>query len=561
VAGPGTGKTFTFGAALASAGGRGLALTFIRLLVEGMTPALAPHADARTFHGFCFELLRSWSGTGLSRGFRFYPSLLTLYAKDLAVLGYVPPSEQDIERNLHLLADPDFNDEVLSLGTYYDAATFTDMVYRVLKHLSSRNDRIPRYSLVVVDEYQDFTRLETSLIEILGGENPLLIAGDDDQALYRFRHASPEYIRALAADKRFGRLDLPYCGRSTFAIVGGVNLVIARAMTIGLLGARIDKPYLPVASKQDDSDRYPVIADVRCSVQTARSPFMSRYIADRIAEIPAEEIDESIRENFPTVLILGRREFLGQIHKQLKENGFPQIQYRKRRTYRVRVLDGYRILADDEVSNLGWRIVVDAFPPDDLDLRLERALTNRTQLSLELDPAFVAVHLDRARAVGDLVDGQPVAAARMRDLREACRLTKRQIEEALRTSPFQIDLPLASDDAGSPDDGAEDAASTSPTIVCASLVGSKGLSAQHVFVVGMNNGFLPIDPDGITEDEVCQLIVGISRTRKKCYLLSAGRSAMGEHSPSVFLGWLAGLTERERATAQSWDRPWSSESV
>jgi superfamily I DNA/RNA helicase len=36
----------------------------------------------------------------------------------------------------------------------------------------------------------------------------VLIAGDDDQALYGFKHASANFIRALAEDPDFERFDL-----------------------------------------------------------------------------------------------------------------------------------------------------------------------------------------------------------------------------------------------------------------------------------------------------------------------------------------------------------------
>jgi hypothetical protein len=57
VSGPGTGKSYTFGRALAKAiedagGGTGLALTFIRNLVADLED-LGTLADVFTFHGYC----------------------------------------------------------------------------------------------------------------------------------------------------------------------------------------------------------------------------------------------------------------------------------------------------------------------------------------------------------------------------------------------------------------------------------------------------------------------------------------------------------------------------
>lgn len=61
-----------------------------------------------------------------------------------------------------------------------------------------------------------------------------------------------------------------------------------------------------------------------------------------------------------------------------------------------------------------------------------------------------------------------------------------------------------------------------PTILLSSFEGCKGLSAGHVFIVGLNNGSMPkIAADGTIDDiEVSKFIVSLTRTRKCCYLLS-----------------------------------------
>jgi superfamily I DNA/RNA helicase len=73
VAGPGTGKTYTFKQALAKAitdaptADKGLALTFIRNLVEDLSEALSDVADVFTFHGFCKHQMHRHPVAGLRR--------------------------------------------------------------------------------------------------------------------------------------------------------------------------------------------------------------------------------------------------------------------------------------------------------------------------------------------------------------------------------------------------------------------------------------------------------------------------------------------------------------
>ncbi len=92
---------------------------------------------------------------------------------------------------MQTLGSPTWLDEMFSLASYYDATSFIDVIYRAREYLRRHPADVPSYPLIVIDEYQDFTLLETELIQELGTKNRLLVAGDDDQSLYGFRHASP----------------------------------------------------------------------------------------------------------------------------------------------------------------------------------------------------------------------------------------------------------------------------------------------------------------------------------------------------------------------------------
>jgi len=61
---------------------------------------------------------------------------------------------------------------------------------------------------------------------------------------------------------------------------------------------------------------------------------------------------------------------------------------------------------------------------------------------------------------------------------------------------------------------------TEPSILLTSFVGCKGLSAGHVFIVGANNGSLPKSASAITDIEISQFIVALTRTRKQCHIVS-----------------------------------------
>jgi superfamily I DNA/RNA helicase len=69
-------------------------------------------------------------------------------------------------------------------------------------------------------------------------------------------------------------------------------------------------------------------------------------------------------------------------------------------------------------------------------------------------------------------------------------------------------------------------------------LGAKGLSAAYVFIIGFNDGYFPQNAKSITDEEICKLLVGLSRTRKECHIVSCGRFAEDWLSESKFTDWL-----------------------
>ena len=557
VAGPGTGKTFTFKKALEQRGGRGLALTFLRLLGEDLKASLASQADAFTFHGFARYRMKAHTPSGLTSAYELYPSLATLETWDLGLLGVLKiPSNPGpkvfgrlrarVESSMQML---DFKsglpDAILSLGTYYDAVAFSDLVLRMYLEQKDDPSLIPTYPLVVVDEYQDFSPLEVAIIDQLRSKSDVLIAGDDDQALYAFREASPDAIRALANDANAERHELPFCSRCTAVVVEAVASTLVQARAIGKLPGRLEKPfecYLP--SKAEDSAAHPKIFDVRCT----SGSYMGPYVAAKIAEIPESEIAEAKAGGYPTVLVIGPAPFLGNVGEYLT-NYYPEAQHKPGNGLPVLPIDGYRLLARDPSSNLGWRILVHLLRPAGWQEAVRSAIQSGQPLVAKLAGEFRADHEAVARQFKAARDGQ-VDESGLQEL--SLRLgverdaldellvrggTEEEAEEAGRegepvTLMGEEEVPTGSEAADE---------KLQPTILFTSLLGAKGLSAAYVFVVGCSNGHFPrtLPPDDV---EICEFLVALSRTRKACHLVSC-QWLGGPLSHSIFLDWIAGQTQ------------------
>ena len=96
----------------------------------------------------------------------------------------------------------------------------TAYIVHLAKWLMTRSS-VPTYELVLIDEFQDFNRLEASVIDIFSEKNSIVVAGDDDQALYsQLRSASWDHIRERYESGHYEVFELPFCMRCPEVIVG-----------------------------------------------------------------------------------------------------------------------------------------------------------------------------------------------------------------------------------------------------------------------------------------------------------------------------------------------------
>jgi len=221
-----------------------------------------------------------------------------------------------------------------------------------VKHLENCEDKIPNFTQVVVDEFQDFNKLEVSLIDILAKNSPILLAGDDDQALYGFKGASPEHIRERYSEQspEYTSFNLPYCSRCTRVIVEAVNDIIEHAKKEGHLSSRIDKPfqYFYNEEKGKVSDKNPHI--IYKQLQASQIPWCIQTQIEKIAK--------EVRDKFSVLIISPTNTQCKTIVNALKGKGFKNIQLKEKKNIaEPTLLDGLKLLLKEKDCNLGWRIV------------------------------------------------------------------------------------------------------------------------------------------------------------------------------------------------------------
>ncbi len=516
VAGPGTGKTTLFRKLLESSKGdknTRLVLTFLNNLKKELEEKLSDLSGVFTFHGYCHMLLRKHEELreGLTKDFRYFPGLASLIKHDWELV-----NDAEAPPFVGLMRDLKDGDETtfyLNRSNYYDAIEFDDSVFRVRKILAQSATLIPTYELILVDEFQDFNRLEASFIDLLATKSAIAIVGDDDQALYsQLRGSTHEFIRQLHQGGEYERFDLPFCLRCPEVVVGAISDVIEVAKKLGKLAGRIDKPYLYYPPrKETDSKRYPKVRVVSVSTQQSNANYLGRYISQELRRIPADEIGESRTEGFPAALIIGPAYYLRPVADQLRTDGYRLEVKEDSGPTTFLVGDAYRILHSDPESNLGWRIALAIDRPRFRKKVIQQSVKDLSPLSQLLPAAYREAVLKEATAWSE-----ETAAA--------------EATEAEDTSM--------------------------PTIKLTSFEGSKGLSAQHVFILGLQEGELPHDRANINDLEICKYIVALTRTRKQCQLLYTWRYGGLPKRPSVFIDWIKPeRRELVKVDKDYWEKP------
>jgi hypothetical protein len=252
VAGPGTGKSFLFQEAIRKAKKEGkrsfLAITFIGKLGDALADELAGLADTVTLHGFARTVVLE----NCPKGWEYYPKMFAIIQEDLASKGI---SKFEIG-----------DDSYKARTKYYKSVGQDDVVHYAFQTLKNNKNKIPRYDLILVDEFQDFNEIESQLIDLLAESNKVLIVGDDDQALCEFKGSSPKYIRERfdPSNKAFESHTLRFCSRCTPVIVEAFHSIIQKTDLSAKEQGRIKKEYICyLPDKEEDGALNPKILLLR----------------------------------------------------------------------------------------------------------------------------------------------------------------------------------------------------------------------------------------------------------------------------------------------------------
>ncbi len=533
VAGPGTGKTRTLTHRLAHlVAERGappescLAVTFSRRAAAELEERLAvliPGAVGRvlvtTFHGLGLTLLRERAGeAGLAPGFRVAtPAERTEIARDLFDL---TPSKADrcleeIGRARRGRArDPlsTLPPELAERTALYEQAMerrnlldFDDLLLEPLALFRGRQDLAAlyreRFRWISIDEYQDIDALQYALIRLLApAESNLCAIGDPDQSIYGFRGADVGFFLRFREDYPAARVvHLTRNYRSTSTLVAAACQAIRPASLVP------DRRLVAVRDGAAERVVIQAAASERAEAELVAHTLerllegTSYFSLDSGRVKPGETPGGTPELSFNDVAILYRTE--AQAAPLIEALGRAGMPFQKR---------SHRPLAEQPGV---------------------RALITAMQTRAGEDPPCVESILE-----GSILELAADARADRTALLAAAELLR---PLALR-SGHDFDAFLAEAALGGEVEAWDPRAER---ISLLTLHAAKGLEFPVVFLVGCEDGLLPLTWPGETEidhaEERRLFFVGITRARSRLFLFhSRKRSVRGEARetrPSPFL--------------------------
>jgi len=189
-----------------------------------------------------------------------------------------------------------------------------------------------------------------------------------------------------------------------------------------------------------------------------------RYIAEQIAAIPPEDIEISRKKDHATALVIGPTHWVEPIYKLLLDR-FTDVCLQVSEDVKMSLLDGYRLLARNRRSRLGWRVLIHLDPCESVDEVLRAVHGEGEELADLVPEEYRGRHLPLAAAVAKLLDDEELDEEEAAALAAALGMSLDRVAEELAVDPAEPDGPEEGELGESQAGG--------PSVICTTLVGPR----------------------------------------------------------------------------------------
>ena len=560
VSGPGTGKSYLFLNRInhwykQDAQAKVLVTSFVRKLVadlqndidgdEQLSDEQKGNITASTLHKFARSIVEQNHGTA---DWRFQPHfrIIGQFWKDvvwgdaLAFYHLLNKSEYAWKKFEEQLYNAEFEQSeewanskeiYFKLCQFYNATGFADLILRAKDALVEK-PQLNESNYFIIDEYQDFNSAEDALInQLVNDPKGLLVVGDDEQVLYeKLKSGKPTLIRNLYQNNNYANGMLPFCGRSSFHITKTAGHFIQQQREADC----IEKIYLPIKTT-DDSPKVQVIA---CATAPTAVDYIEKFVADNKTAIDERKnklAEGEEKDAFLLVLTPAKEvNFYGESKKKIAkivaeyqaENLYFSEDYYK--------ILSYYSLANNPQNNFTFRKIL--FYEDIAEAKvhelIEGAMQNGQNLC-DIDSEEIKISLQKCNAIKTIVEtAGATIEEKIKSITSHISIVDkvRLKEDIARKSINQEEITEIEHKEEEEAELEEIEVKKMGAVELLTIVGSKGLSADHVIIIGFDN----VNMSWITKNA---FYVAMTRARKSLHILTALKSG-GARQSNDFLDQL-----------------------
>jgi len=404
------------------------------------------------------------------------------------------------------------------LCSFYNATGFADLILRA-KEVLVENPKLNENNYFIIDEYQDFNSAEDILLnQLISSPSGLLVVGDDEQVLYeKLKSGKPTLIRDLYKNNNYSNGMLPFCSRSSFHITKSAEYFIQQNRDTDC----IEKIYLPIKTV-DDKPRVQVIA---CATSSAAVDYIEKFVADNKTAIDERKIKLSEgKEKDAFLLILTPAKevnFYGQAKEKIisiaaeyqAENLYFSEDYYK--------ILSYYSLAINPQNNFTFRKVL--YYENILEARIHKLIENAIQSNknfCDLKAKENKNVLQKCNEIKIIFESEELTTKEKIEsisnhvsIVDKVRLKKDIAQKSINQKEIATIEHREEEEA----ELEEIEVKKMGAVELINIVRSKGLSADHVIIIGFDN----VNMSWVTKNA---FYVATTRARKSLHILTALKS-------------------------------------
>ena len=342
----------------------------------------------------------------------------------------------------------------------------------------------------------------------------MLVVGDDEQVLYdKLKSGMPKLIRQLYENNDYVKGMLPFCSRSSFHITKTTGYFIQQDMAAN----RIKKVYLPIKT----NDGRPKVQVIACAAAATAVDYIEKFVADNKAEIDArkKELEDGKAKDAFLLILTPAKEvnFYGQSKEKIKQIALDyQAEYRSFSKDYYKLLNYYS-LANNPSNNFSFRKALhyEAIQEERVHEFIDNAMSN-SQNFCDLNSKDIRDLLQKCNEIKVILDADSSIEEKVDQILSLIAVVdKNQLLQDIEQRSINQDEIIKPENEGT--ELEEIAVKKMGSIELMSIVGSKGLSADHVIIIGFDN----VNMQHVTKNA---FYVAATRARKSLHILTALKS-------------------------------------